>query len=249
MLGRREIIGLGVVGALLTGAASHAGDTVSGAGLGEGPGTGFREMVALPGGPFSAVTVEGRSGLFFLSANGRYAIRGEITDLWSGRKLATIDEVRASADRIDMAALEDFWDDLDPFEFGTGSRLVTVFVDPRCPSCADLMGRIDPFLATHRFRIVPFPALGQESGRLVRQIACAEDEEAARAAVRNHRYETPFAQRGACDLAPLQRRVVTAQILGVAQVPFLIGTDGTVFRGAGPGLEAWLGGLGAGGSR
>lgn len=235
-MGRRNTLGLSLLAVLyLLAPSAHAG----GHGLGES----FEEMIHLPGGTFSAATISGRSGIYFLSANGRYAIRGEITDLWSGRELGSMAEIRTSVSTLDLSALETFWDDLAPVELGQGERIVTLFVDPVCPACAHLMARLSPHFSTHRFRVVPVPALGKQSGQLVRQVHCARDRDAARAAVADHRYRAALDQDPGCDLRPLQRRVVVSQLFGITEVPFAISADGTLHKGAGPSFETWLGGL------
>ena len=232
-MGRRFAPGLSLLTALLFASSIHA---QSPGGLGEA----FEEMVALPGGSFSAVTIRGRPGMYFLSANGRYAIRGEITDLWSGARLQSISDVRASATTLDLSALNDFWDDLAPEIFGTGPEVVTVFVDPLCPACRDHMAELEPYFETHTFRVVPVPALGKQSGHLIRQVACASDRQAARAAVLNHRYQVSFQQDANCDLRPLQRRIVVMQLLGVSEVPFSIAPSGRFHKGGGETFAHWL---------
>lgn len=232
-MGRRSALGLSLLTALFFAPSIQAQTP--------GPlGETFEEMVALPGGSFSAVTIRGRPGMYFLSANGRYAIKGEITDLWSGTRLNSMDEVRASVNTLDVSALDDFWDDLAPAVFGSGPETVTVFVDPLCSACAGHMHELEAYYQTHTFRVVPVPALGKQSGQLIRQVACASDRDAARTAIRNHQYKVAFTQDENCDVRPLQRRIVVMQLLGITEVPFSIASSGQFHKGSGPSFKRWL---------
>ncbi|MCA2453739.1 DsbC family protein, partial [Vibrio alginolyticus] len=47
-------------------------------------------------------------------------------------------------------------------------------------------------------------------------------------------------QDDACNLEPMQRTLVTAQILGIQGVPFIVANDGRISRGRPYDLSAWL---------
>lgn len=222
----------------------------SGAVPGGGPAAmaGQIESIQLvPGGQFSAVKLQGRGELYLLSANGRFAVRGPVYDLWQGRDLGTVDEIREAAQTVSLSGLRVVMDELDPATVGTGPDEVVVFVDPNCPYCRALveqaraLDRAEP--GRWRFTFLAFPLLGPQSGAVVRNLQCAQDREAARAALLDHARPAnarPLPERPDCDLAPAQRRLVLARMLGVEGVPYTIRPDGRVVQGLPPDFAAWL---------
>jgi len=186
--------------------------------------------------------VEAGERVLFVSANGRYVFTGPAWDLWHGAKLQTLDEAARFAERIDLTRLG-----LDPaalgaLDLGTGDRDVVVFVDPRCPHCRRLMERLPTLGERYRFRLVPLPVLGPESEAAVVRLACLaeQDPSAARDALLAQTLEALPAPAGTCGQAPVQRALVTAQLLGIAGVPYLIAPDGRLEQGVPEDLDAWL---------
>jgi thiol:disulfide interchange protein DsbC len=180
--------------------------------------------------------------VLFVSANGRYVFTGPAWDLWHGARLQTLDEAARLAERVDLKRLG-----LDPaalgaLDLGTGERDVVVFVDPRCPHCRRLMDQLPSLGERYRFRLVPLPVLGPESEAAVVRLACLaeQDPSAARDALLAETLEGLPAPTGTCGQAPVQRALVTAQLLGIAGVPYLIAPDGRLEQGVPEDLEAWL---------
>jgi thiol:disulfide interchange protein DsbC len=180
--------------------------------------------------------------VLFVSANGRYVFTGPAWDLWHGAKLQTLDEAARFAERIDLRRLG-----LDPaalgaLDVGTGERDVVVFVDPRCPHCRRLMDQLPTLAERYRFRLVPLPVLGPESEGAVVRLACLaeQDPSAARDALLADTVEGLPAPTGTCGQASSQRALVTAQLLGIAGVPYLIAPDGRLEQGVPEDLESWL---------
>jgi thiol:disulfide interchange protein DsbC len=186
--------------------------------------------------------VEAGERVLFVSANGRYVFTGPAWDLWHGARLQTLDEAARLAERIDLKRLG-----LDPaalgaLDLGTGDRDVVVFVDPRCPHCRRLIGQLPSLGEHYRFRLVPLPVLGPESEAAVVRLVCLaeQDPSAARDALLAETVEGLPAPTGTCGQAPVQRALVTAQLLGLAGVPYLIAPDGRLQQGVPEDLEAWL---------
>jgi thiol:disulfide interchange protein DsbC len=94
----------------------------------------------------------------------------------------------------------------------------------------------------YRFRLVPLPVLGPESEAAVMRLACLaeRDPSAAREALLAQAVEALPAPTGTCGQAPVQRALVTAQLLGIAGVPYLIAPDGRLEQGVPEDLESWL---------
>ena len=86
------------------------------------------------------------------------------------------------------------------------------------------------------------PVLGADSESAVVRLACLaeQDADAAREALLSgHVAELPEAT-ASCGQAQAQRALVTARLLGIRGVPYLIASDGRLHQGAPDDLEGWL---------
>jgi thiol:disulfide interchange protein DsbC len=180
--------------------------------------------------------------LLFVSANGRYVFTGLAWDLWHGAKLTSLEQGARLAARIDLKRLG-----LDPatlgaLDLGSGEKDVVVFVDPRCPHCRGLLDKLPALAERYRFRLVPLPVLGPDSEAAVARLDCLreKDRAAAREALLAGTFDQIRASEGTCGQASAQRALVTAQLLGLAGVPYLIAPDGRLKEGVPANLEAWL---------
>lgn len=199
--------------------------------------------------PVSGVQmVQSGEQVFFVSANGRYAFLGPGFDLWHGTRLTSLAEAERLLSRIDRTRLKLAPEDLGALDLGTGEAEVLVFIDPRCPSCAALLDHLQTLLETeaqaYRFRLIPLPVLGQGSQQEALALNClAEtDRVQALAALLGHRTASLPPATGRCGQESIQRVLVTAHLLGIERVPFLIAPDGRLHAGAPPDLRAWLAG-------
>jgi thiol:disulfide interchange protein DsbC len=186
--------------------------------------------------------VQAGERVLFVSANGRYVFTGPAWDLWHGTKLESLEDGARLAERIDLKRLG-----LDPvalgaLDLGSGAGEVVVFVDPRCPHCRGLLDELPTLAERYRFRLIPLPVLGSASEAAVARLGCLaeKDHAAAREALLADTVDQIPAPEGACGQAPAQRALVTAELLGIAGVPYLIAPDGRLQQGAPADLEAWL---------
>ncbi|MBK1700209.1 hypothetical protein CKO22_04550 [Thiococcus pfennigii] len=201
---------------------------------------GIRGTQRLPVAGVQMIEAGGR--VLFVSDNGRYVFTGPAWDLWHGAKLETLADGARFAERIDLTRLK-----LDPatlgaLDLGEGDEDVVVFVDPRCPHCRTLMAALAGLTDRYRFRLVPLPVLGPESESAVVQLNCLaeRDPEAAREALRTGRVAEWPEPASPCGQAQAQRALVTASLLGIRGVPYLIAPDGRLRQGAPADLEGWL---------
>ena len=167
-------------------------------------------MVSLPVTGMKAV--ESNNRIIFMSDSGRFVIDGTLYDAWSKKPLTSLEEIREAGNTLDLSRLGLKMDDLNPLTLGEGKKKVVVFVDPRCPHCHELLKQALPLTKEYTFQILPVPVLGPDSERQVRQLGCARDKKAATDALLNGRIGN-LEQDDACNLEPMQRTLVTAQIL------------------------------------
>ena len=186
--------------------------------------------------------VEAGERVLFVSANGRYVFTGPAWDLWHGAKLESLDEAARLAERIDLKRLG-----LDPAALGAldlvvASGMSSCSSTPAAPTAGASLGncrRSASATASAWCRCrCSDPSPRPRSLRL----ACLaeQDPSAARDALLAETIEGLPAPTGTCGQAPAQRALVTAQLLGIAGVPYLIAPDGRLQQGVPEDLEAWL---------
>ncbi|MFE8034496.1 DsbC family protein [Thiohalocapsa marina] len=205
--------------------------------------------VQLPGTGVQMIEADGQQ--FFLAGNGRYVLTGPAWDLWHGERLASVAEASALAGRIDLTRLPLDGAELGAFRIGAGRGAdaassptpeapVWVFVDPLCPHCRDLLQTLNA--EGIEANVVLLPIGGKASVQAARQIHCAADRAVAWSALLQATSADLPAPAPDCDTQPLVRALITAQLLGVEQVPLLIAPDGRLHQGVPEPLQAWLAG-------
>lgn len=194
-------------------------------------------MASLPISGLNAVETNGE--VLFLSDNGRFAIRGTLYDVWAQQPLQTLEAVRQADNTLDLKRLGLDISDLRPLTLGTGKKIVVIFVDPRCPHCHTVLQQAQKLVDDYTFQLLPVPVLGPDSEQQVRLLGCASDRNAALSTLLSGRING-LSQIEDCNLEPPQRTLVTAQILGIQGVPFLIAPDGRISRGHPADLSVWL---------
>ncbi|WP_209262568.1 hypothetical protein [Thiorhodococcus minor] len=190
--------------------------------------------------------VQSGERVFFVSTNGRYAFLGPAIDLWHGERLSSLADADRLMGRIDRTRLKLDPADLGALDLGEGAEEVWVFLDPQCPQCAALLDQLQALSpsqrASYRFRLIPLGVLGKASVSTVVRLNCLAERDAAGAikALVTQALDALPAAEGTCGQGALQRALVTAQLLGITQVPFLIAPDGRLHAGAPTDLLAWL---------
>lgn len=192
-----------------------------------------------------AVTFEGREDeVTYMSENGRYVIRGRLFDTWTGKVVASLADIHTTMQGLDLARYGMTEADLDPFTWGKGSSVVSVFVDPYCPYCAQLFDQLaaDPSLSDlYTFKIYTVAYLGDDSVAAVNRLACHPDRSEALTRLMSHdtrwmrTIEVPK-----CPADAAVKRMMIAQALGIGGVPFLIGPLGGMSKGNPPDLRGFL---------
>lgn len=192
-----------------------------------------------------AVVFEGHEEeVTFMSENGRYVIRGRLFDTWTGKTVTSLEDFRPMMQGLDLSRYGMTEKDLDPFILGQGSTSVSVFVDPYCPYCAQLFDQMlaDPTLSDqYTFKIYTVAYLGDDSVEAVNRLACHPDRAEALSRLLNH--DTRWMRTVEVPKCPADaavKRMMIAQALGIAGVPFLIGPMGGMSKGNPPDLRGFL---------
>ncbi|QEU26674.1 DsbC family protein [Pseudomonas luteola] len=198
-------------------------------------------QASLPVDGMKVLQSEGK--LYFISGNGRYVFRGEVYDTWLQSHIDTIAQAQESSSRILLSKMGVKVDDLLSIRMGHGAKEVVFFTDPQCSYCHALANEANQYTSEYTFVFVPVPALGDESNRLIKRLACARDERQQLDALLNGTIEQ-LETLNKCPEEKYAKSLVTANLLGVDGIPYLISDDGRVSRGRPKNFEAWLSGKG-----
>lgn len=197
----------------------------------------IRSVIPLPITTMQAV--ETPKEVFFMSSDGRYVFRGAVIDTWHKKKLRTASEVRYSANHIDLRAMGLDINRLNKASLGTGSREVTVFVDPLCNYCKSLIKEAKNHGDEYTFHFVIVPALGDRSNELAKKAFCSSEPEQVLDGLVNGTMAT-LLQKSECDKSNYDFTLTLAQMLGIKSVPYTIADDGRYRYGGGQDYWAWL---------
>lgn len=199
-------------------------------------------IVMLPVAGMLAIEKNGKFAV--VSDNGRFIIQGSLYDTWSQKELKTIDEARVAANYIPIDKAKMGFEDLSPMSIGTGDKAITMFSDPACKFCKDIMDEARQSLPEgYRLDVLMLPLLTERSATRTQELHCAEDKAAAWQAAVKGDLNSPLAQKpkGACEIDVIGKRRLTAQFIGARNVPFLIRDDGLTRLGKPTeGLRAWI---------
>jgi len=197
------------------------------------------QVVKLPFSGMNAVEHEGQ--IVFISKNGRYAIFGQIVDLWNEQELTSLKEIEDSVSRINVETIG--VESLNIITLGKGEQSVVVFVDPLCNFCMDLIGKLQDIERQHpeqyAFHIVVVSALGEDSHRMAKALFCAKNKTHAVEHLLSKQL-LDLAQDEACESSGYDTTLVMADMLEIQGVPFLIAPDGRFHTGIPDDVAAWL---------
>ena len=195
---------------------------------GQGPDTVHRLPTA--GG---ITAVEAGGNLYILSANGRFLLDGTLRDLWhNGRVLDSSADIERYALRLDLDALEIDFAKLVTVYLGAGSHQVTVFVSPGCPACAKALDALAAMGDRYTARVVVVPR--RDAVAAVRRIDCAAAPGRRRALLLGANMPDGTAPSPAVcpgTRARITSTLLTARVIGVDRVPFVIAPDGRISKG------------------
>lgn len=184
------------------------------------------------------VVVETDQGVIFASDNGRFVTKGPLYDLWNRAEIKSMADVEQIATRVDLQKIGVDFSQLAVLNFGEGSREEVFFISPTCPHCEKLLDQAKQLIKDYRFKIVLLPQTRQDMD-IARRMLCSKDNDLAVKALLSRNYEG--LPEGNCPLTPLQKNLVTAKLMGITSVPYLVRHDHLVNNGRVKDLAAWLG--------
>lgn len=223
----------------------------------------IESMVRVPIGGLNLVK-DGTSGrLVLISDNARYVITDfTMRDMWNNNiKVESTETLTKFSDKLQRAMIP--YDRMLYFtinadakganktkgkksvvslpSFAAPKPILTAFVDPNCGYCRELfkMAAEKPEIET-RFVIVPI--LGEDSEAKARQLSCAVskgDVEKATKALVTHNYAGLPGKDDCKTFDTLRANLITANVMGIRGVPFMVAQDGTFTRGLVPDLVAF----------
>lgn len=170
----------------------------------------------------------------YLSADGRYLMRGSLIDLQEERDLTTERREGLVHDAVEAVG-KDRMVIFEPQQ-GMAEHTITVFTDTSCQYCQRLHEDLLQLMEEHpvRVRYLLYPRAGSDSpaADTLRDVWCAPDPQAAMTAAKRNE-EVP-ARAEDCD-TPLEAHYALGQRIGITGTPYVvIGDDGPVVPGYRP---------------
>ncbi len=163
--------------------------------------------------------------VLYLSADGRYAMQGELVDLHRGVSLT---ENARSGQRLKLLKKMDE-SGMIVFEPEKVKHTVTIFTDIDCGYCRKLHREIDSYLAKGiRVRYLSFPrsGIGSKSYYKAVSVWCAKDRQKAMTEAKNGAEPA----RVKCD-NPVVKHMEYAEDFGVSGTPTIVLENGEVIPG------------------
>ncbi|MTJ94345.1 MAG: thioredoxin fold domain-containing protein [Desulfovibrio sp.] len=182
--------------------------------------------------------------LIIMSKDSRYVLKGVLVDSWAGGKvLATLQDVRDAGQHLNLQKLQGVISDVDPITFGSGPQVI-IYTDPRCENCRAVLNQALALSKQYTFKVLLVAAPVSKASEIdLESIACAADRQRAEALFINAQPLTQIQRKPNCgkaELVGVARRLLTAKLLAVTQVPVVIAPDDRRFDGVPPDLATFL---------
>ncbi len=165
------------------------------------------------------------SDLFYISADGRYVLQGDLVDLQTRSNLSEVKRSEARRhimDAIDPASAITFRPEKVRY-------VVNVFTDIDCPYCRKMHSEIDDYLAQGiEIRYLAYPRTGVNTESYFKAVSvwCAKDRKAAMTFAKSG----GKMERKSCS-HPVDQHMTKAGQIGITDTPTLVLPDGSVIAG------------------
>jgi thiol:disulfide interchange protein DsbC len=179
--------------------------------------------------------VRTKQGLTYLiSGDGRYVFQGSLIDVWNGRVLANVGELKAFKERVDFKYLGISSKKMFTLSLGMGTDEIFIFSDPNCGVCHKLFGKIKKLaLIKKNFKVhaVITPLLHKTSMAKSKALAsiAQKDPKAAMDAFINNSVSVD----GTSDqsVPGIQYNLLVARALSIQNFPFIVNSRGRIHIG------------------
>lgn len=197
----------------------------------------IESMTSIPVNAIQAVKM--KDEIFFMSQDGRYVIRGQMTDTWHKKSLSSITDIKYATEHINVDVMGLNFEKMNTISIGNGKERVIIFVDPTCIYCKNILNEAKTKLDKYTFKIVVVPALGDQANVLSKHLFCATDKSNAFDALMQNKLKD-MPQQEKCDSSGYDLTLTVAQLFGIRSVPYFISPDGRYRSGAGPEFWDWV---------
>lgn len=199
----------------------------------------IEDMVKMPVKGLQAIQSKGQ--IYYVSDNGRFVFSGQMIDIWQKKELNTLAQVRDATEKLNFVSLGLDVKTLNTMTLGTGKYQVTAYVDPLCTICHKLISDAKALTKDYTFNFVVVPAINDTSNVLAKKIFCAKDKTKTLDAFTNNTIKN-LEQVPNCNISGYDKTLVSAQIMGVEGVPFVIAPNGRFAKGYPAKMAEWLAG-------
>jgi thiol:disulfide interchange protein DsbC len=186
--------------------------------------------------------VETTEGVWLVSDDRRMVITDfKAVDLMSGKPIQTLSDLTYMT-KIKWDKLGVDVDKMSVMNYGTGGKIVTVFIDPRCPHCHRLMAQMPKLTADYTFKLVLLPILGPGSVTDAENIWCQKDRAKATEAMvmSDIKALSVMTRPDDCDTSAFRESEKAAKALGLHGVPFIVTPSMVMHPGGSNDLETLL---------
>ena len=181
------------------------------------------KMIRVPIDGLMLVQEESEGELLLISTNGHYVIESpKIIDIWRKQEITSASELVEST-KVDLSNFKIPPEDLNTIKVGKGGKAVDIFVDPLCEFCNKTLNDLHKYEKDYTFTIYITPLLGEKSVNIARSMACMTDDAMKFGILKSRKWEElPKEKPKDCDESSYQKTFVTARVIGVKAVPFII---------------------------
>ena len=117
----------------------------------------IHDSTLLPGA--GLVVFETEEGLFFITSDGRYVIKGDLYDKWHEQDVRSIEGIKYLSDKTPIEKMGINVNELNSVAIGEGEKVITVFLDPISSSATDILNKIEKagLKDSYKFQIIFLP--------------------------------------------------------------------------------------------
>ena len=193
--------------------------------------------------------------VFLITDNGHFVVAGnfKLVDMWQGKVIGSVADTKG-IEKVDLRKIGFNPDELAAFTIGNGKKEVTLFVDPQCNYCHDLIGQLESLGKEYQFKLVLIPVLGKESAEITKKLICNKDKSQSLKALIDKDYSKlpplPQSVPGAkdaqgnpietCNIQALQKAVVATKLLDIQGVPYIFLPSKNTHRGGAKSFKTLL---------